>query len=246
MRKLSNSTYRFFRWIIKTPPPSKYSSEIQDFYGKHGIPVPNCILKTKKLAVYNLIPGNSFAKIDSQEERRSLSIELIRLLRSMHASALPIGIADKSVSLPYFVRSILPPTIVSHCDITPNNVIVNKGHISGIIDWEMAGPIHPYTELAKVCWHFTRGCNKRKESIEDCCKEYGLLGDGFHLVWQTIITLIEQEICFICSQGAYQKAVRWRKEELVWFEENKPYYTKEVVPTGNGNASEKNMLSVSR
>lgn len=222
MQKLSNNTYRIFRWIIKTPPPSKYSSKIQDFYGKQGVPVPNCVLRAKRLAVYNLIPGVSLEEIECQDDRRSLSIELIRLLRTIHSSALQVQISDDSGSSPYFVRDILPPTIVSHCYITPDNVIVNKGHVNGIIDWEMAGPTHPYTELAKVCWRFSRGFNYRKEIIEDYCKEYGVPSVDFTQIWQTIITLIEREISFICSQGDYPKALKWRKEELVWFEKNKP------------------------
>jgi len=47
-----------------------------------------------------------------------------------------------------------PATIVCHHDLAPYNVVVNSGRITGIIDWDLAGPGTPRSELAFVAWQW--------------------------------------------------------------------------------------------
>ena len=44
-------------------------------------------------------------------------------------------------------RALKPNRIISHRDASPNNVIWQKHHTPIIIDWELAGPIHPTVDL---------------------------------------------------------------------------------------------------
>ena len=36
--------------------------------------------------------------------------------------------------------SLPPPELVSHCDVTPQNVVVREGRAAGLVDFDMAGP----------------------------------------------------------------------------------------------------------
>jgi aminoglycoside phosphotransferase (APT) family kinase protein len=46
--------------------------------------------------------------------------------------------------------------VLAHADFRPANIIVKKGHVTGIIDWEMAGWYPEHWEFVKAfyVWHW--------------------------------------------------------------------------------------------
>jgi thiamine kinase-like enzyme len=74
-------------------------------------------------------------------------------------NAVLVDICKAQTARPY--RSAL-----THCDLSPRNVIVNKGKVTGIIDWELSGWFPEY-------WEYTRAW----ESMWDAPDNRALLGE---------------------------------------------------------------------
>jgi hypothetical protein len=47
-----------------------------------------------------------------------------------------------------------PSELVCHNDLAPYNVVVTGGRLQGIIDWDLAGPGSPLSDLAFVAWQW--------------------------------------------------------------------------------------------
>ena len=41
----------------------------------------------------------------------------------------------------------------THGDLVPRNILIKNGHLSGIVDWAMAGWYPAYWEFVRACWH---------------------------------------------------------------------------------------------
>lgn len=52
----------------------------------------------------------------------------------------------------WFGRRIGTPSVIGHCDLGAWNIVARQGSPVAFIDWEVAGPVDPYVELAQVCW----------------------------------------------------------------------------------------------
>jgi len=79
-------------------------------------------------------------------------VSVAELLRRLHEASAGY-LADVGFAAPYGavwhrqrVRvdvpdpSLPPPELVSHCDVTPQNVVVRNGRAVGLVDFDMAGP----------------------------------------------------------------------------------------------------------
>jgi hypothetical protein len=76
-----------------------------------------------------------------------------RMVRSLHDASASFEIEDDSIWPPFFGRDLGGPNrIISHCDLSPWNVVSIDGSPNGLIDWEYAGPIDPRVELAQTAW----------------------------------------------------------------------------------------------
>ena len=49
---------------------------------------------------------------------------------------------------------VRPHQIVCHHDLAPYNVVVDRDRITGVIDWDLAGPGVPRSELAFIAWQW--------------------------------------------------------------------------------------------
>jgi thiamine kinase-like enzyme len=47
-----------------------------------------------------------------------------------------------------------PDQIICHHDLAPYNVVVNDGQLTGLIDWDLAGPGTVRSELAFIAWQW--------------------------------------------------------------------------------------------
>jgi phosphotransferase family enzyme len=75
------------------------------------------------------------------------------LLRDLHRAAGSFQPPAESVWFPWHGRDLGGPgTVIGHCDAAPWNIVVRRGLPVALIDWEVAGPVDPLTELAQLCW----------------------------------------------------------------------------------------------
>lgn len=80
-------------------------------------------------------------------------VALGKLLRRMHNATSTFEPSGSDVWQDWFGRDIGEgPKIFGHCDLGPWNIVSKDGLPTGIIDWEVAGPVDPLVELAQACW----------------------------------------------------------------------------------------------
>lgn len=80
-------------------------------------------------------------------------IELGKMLRRLHNATATFEPSGNDIWQEWFGRAIgNGPKIFGHCDLGPWNVVSRDGLPTGIIDWEVAGPVDPLVELAQACW----------------------------------------------------------------------------------------------
>ncbi len=98
--------------------------------------------------VLSLLPGTPVAELrgDGQLE------EVGHLLRDLHAAT-----ADFTPPADSRWRTSLSTAAtgvqVIHRDVAPWNLLEVDGHLTGLVDWDLAGPGRPVEDLAHTAWH---------------------------------------------------------------------------------------------
>jgi hypothetical protein len=76
-----------------------------------------------------------------------------RMIRELHDASASFSPEEDTLWRPFFGRDLGgPDRIISHCDISPWNVVSVDGLPAGLIDWEYAGAVDPRVELAQAGW----------------------------------------------------------------------------------------------
>jgi hypothetical protein len=75
------------------------------------------------------------------------------LLRDLHNATSSFRPHPEAVWFPWHGRDLGGPRrVIGHCDVAPWNIVARDGLPVGLIDWEFAGPVNPFFELAQLCW----------------------------------------------------------------------------------------------
>jgi Ser/Thr protein kinase RdoA (MazF antagonist) len=75
------------------------------------------------------------------------------LLRDLHRATGSFRPPAGARWMPWHGRDLGGPgTVIGHCDVAPWNIVARGGLPVALIDWEVAGPVDPLTELAQLCW----------------------------------------------------------------------------------------------
>jgi hypothetical protein len=61
---------------------------------------------------------------------------------------------DQSIPWHSGPASLGPSELVCHNDLAPYNIVIAGGRLQGVIDWDLAGPGSPLSELAFVAWQW--------------------------------------------------------------------------------------------
>jgi phosphotransferase family enzyme len=78
---------------------------------------------------------------------------MARLLRQFHEAALTFAWDEDDNWKDWYGRSMgRKEKIIGHCDLGPWNIVCKEGNPFAFIDFEFAGPIDPFVELAQAAW----------------------------------------------------------------------------------------------
>lgn len=79
--------------------------------------------------------------------------EVGALLRRYH-EAVASFVPPSGAAWRFTDRSPGAGEVICHNDCAPYNVVHDGGRIVGLIDWDVAGPGHPWQDLAFAAWHW--------------------------------------------------------------------------------------------
>ncbi|MFL6178410.1 MAG: phosphotransferase [Actinomycetes bacterium] len=73
---------------------------------------------------------------------------LVEWTRQFH-----VAVEDFDHAGPWRYFEVPNPTLIGHNDIAPYNACFNGDELTGIFDWDLAGPTNPLAELAFIAWN---------------------------------------------------------------------------------------------
>ena len=79
---------------------------------------------------------------------------------TLHTIPQRVAMQEPSTTFCYRVFTNIPPSrriVLSHCDLTPRNILVQDGKIQGLVDWENSGWFPKYWEYVRF---FQRSADK--------------------------------------------------------------------------------------
>lgn len=209
---ISRNVYKYGKYIIKRNILCKSAFDVMTYFHNIGIPTNKLLLQTIFFDLFKYVPGDTYEQIAFDER---LFFNIVHYIAEIHKKSPSIDAFPNVEWEKYYLREIATPTIISHCDITPNNIICKGNKIVAFIDWELSGPINHLVDFARSCWLLTRKSPNRRSSIEQALRIYGF--DDIHSFYSIIINVIEMEIQLVQKNSENKKAYMWRKNDLDWF-----------------------------
>jgi aminoglycoside phosphotransferase len=222
-------------------PLEKWSNNIHlllRYFYNNGLPVPQIIKMDNQYEYLEYINGELIHPYKWNDE---LLYELAVLVKKLHDTAKTFEHNKNMEWKKWCLREIGKPTVYSHGDIAPWNVITNGNKIAGLIDWEMAGPIDPMIELARICWLFPQlfdddlgklyklpSPKKRAEQMRLIIDTYGLNKKERNnflkkmietIICETAHEAIDENVTFDTMGKLWGMA--WRNRSLYWIWRNK-------------------------
>ncbi len=168
--------------------------------------------------------------------------EIGRIARSLHDAASKFEVEKNDIWQPWGLREIgKGERICCHGDIAPWNTLAENGMPCRIVDWEFAGPMDPFVELARICWLFPQlhdddlGRLYELPSPEKRAEQVRLICDGYKLTKEKRHMLVEQIIEVIICETAHESidsnlsfdsegnlwGFAWRTRSLYWVWKNR-------------------------
>lgn len=168
--------------------------------------------------------------------------EVGRLVSRLHEAASDFTMPDDGLWKPWCLREISSGArVCCHGDIAPWNMLTKDSLPMALIDWEMAGPIDPIIELARVCWLFPQlidddlgtlyglpPAEKRAGQVRIICDAYGLSREqrrGFPdriievVICETAHEAIDTNVAADTEGSLWGFA--WRTRSLYWIWRNR-------------------------
>ena len=168
--------------------------------------------------------------------------EIGRIVRSLHDAAGKFESEKNDIWQPWGLREIgNGERICCHGDIAPWNTLTENGMPRRIVDWEFAGPMDPFAELARICWLFPQlhdddlgrlyelpSPKKRADQVRLICEGYKLTKEKRHMLVEQIIEVIICETAHeaIDSNLSFDSegnlwGFAWRTRSLYWVWKNR-------------------------
>jgi Phosphotransferase enzyme family len=97
--------------------------------------------------VLTYLPGH-VVDVDSERLNERQIASIVGWTRAFHAAV--SGFRHPG---PWRYFPLPSPTLIGHNDIAPYNVCFNGDELTGVFDWDLAGPTTPLFELAFIAWN---------------------------------------------------------------------------------------------
>lgn len=212
---------------------------LEHLFGK-GLPVPRFFgVNEDGQEILEFIEGD---RVHPGKWSDAALIEVGRLVASLHRAALDFTMPRNGLWKPWCLRETgYGEKICCHGDIAPWNMLTKNAMPAALIDWEMAGPLDPVIELARVCWLFPQlfdddlkaihdlpSAEKRAAQVRMICDAYGL-PPGQRSVF--LEKILEAVICETAHEAidtniTYETegslwGIAWRTRSLYWIWRNR-------------------------
>ncbi|MEO6013493.1 MAG: phosphotransferase [Devosia sp.] len=152
------------------------------------------------------------------------------LLRRMHDATNSFVPPADAVWRDWFGRTLgTSETIIGHCDTGPWNIIERDGRPVAFIDWEEAGPVDRYVEIAQTCWLTAQLHDDdvaERNGLADAAeraRHMRAIVDGYGLAAQNREGLVDTMIEFAVHAAADEarrneplEAIAWRVRGAAW------------------------------
>ena len=133
--------------------------------------------------ILTFLPSDARSRRDAPKSDEALEA-LGRVLRSYHDAV--SGFEPPAGAVWRLGRRPEPGTIICHNDVNPGNVVYRDRLPYGLIDWDLAGPAPPLSDLVRACilfapllpddvchaWGFTEIPDRRRR-LARLCRSYG-------------------------------------------------------------------------
>ena len=162
-----------------------------------------------------------------------------RMLKELHEATATFAVPPDAVWQSWFGRSIdAGDNTVGHCDTGPWNIVSRDARPVALIDWEVAGPVGRYVELAQACWSNAQLVDDdiaermNLGSTQDRAKQVSILLDGYGLTRAERFGFFSKIVSFAIHDAAEQAvqarvtpdyrnveplwAIAWRTRSASW------------------------------
>jgi 8-oxo-dGTP diphosphatase len=92
--------------------------------------------------------GGRVVDVDTEILTDAQLCDVVRWSRELHQA-----VADLDEGGPWRFSGVDEPTVLAHNDLAPSNVCFEGDRLTGVVDWDLAGPSTPLLELAHLAWH---------------------------------------------------------------------------------------------
>jgi thiamine kinase-like enzyme len=147
--------------------------------------------------------------------------------------------------MPWHGRTLGEPGAgFGHCDAAPWNIVARDGLPVALIDWEVAGPVDPLTELAQLCWLNAKLHDDLVAAIEglppvaDRARQLAAIVDAYGLTARQRPGFFDRIVEFVVSDTAAEAdqaavtpeltahpvalwALAWRARSAAWLLRNR-------------------------
>jgi hypothetical protein len=97
--------------------------------------------------VLSYLPGH-VVDVDTDRLTPAQIVSVVRWTRRFHDA-----VAGFTHPGPWRFFPVTGPTMIGHNDIAPYNVCFDGEELTGVFDWDFAGPSNPLLELAFIAWN---------------------------------------------------------------------------------------------
>ena len=237
----SREVYRLDGKVERTAKP--WSLSVLSFLRhleKDGLPVEQVISVDEEVEISVFAEGEM---VHPKGWSDDALYEVGKLLARLHDSAQNFVMKDDAIWQDWCLRQLGgKERICCHGDIAPWNVITENGYPKVLLDWEYAGPLDPFVELARVCWLFPQLVDDDLQAFHDLpslkkrAEQVRIITEGYGLSTNKRNKLVDQIIEVIICETAVEEAIKpavtfdsmgnlwgfaWRSRSLYWVWRNR-------------------------
>ena len=235
-----NGVYRIGNRVERPAQPWSASIfRLLQHFETYNLPVEHIVSVDNKVQASEFLDGE---QVHPRKWTDNALYKVGQLAARLHSAARSFSETSDDIWQPWCLRKIGGhDRIYCHGDIAPWNMITENGFPKLLIDWEYAGPLDPFVELARICWLFPQlvdddlqkihnlpGAKKRAEQVRIITEGYGLAeADRKRLVNQIIEVIICETAHEAIDPGLTFESsgclwgFAWRTRSLYWIWRNK-------------------------